>query len=705
MNAHADLPKKTGISLALLFLACNLLLLCWYLFVGYKSDFHSDSAAKVLLAREIVETGQYFPHDWNYVNGDLFVLFGHTFIIPLLSFMPAGYLSHAISGLFSAALILSGVWFLTGLTQVSISRRVFIVAIIASGISGCLAENLYGQVSYGVFVYFACYILYFTYRFLHASRKQGIYYGLALFCLLCIAFWSNPQRALVSFGLPLLAAIAWHIQGLTHTKFSGQIKTAWVAIAIVLAGFVLGAALHAVTIAGFKYDFASLQARWLSYDFMLKNAIITPESFLALFGGLPTADGVVVSTTGIYEAVRLTAGLALLGLIPSAIHTSLRQKGSGSAFLASFALTALAGVLFVQVATTVPQNNPIFISRYFVPSLVLSLILLLSQKLDWSKAPIVSLSTAAVALCFVTSAYPAFVKMGISSKFDRSITGQHHNALDGLKNFLLKNGLHYGYAKFWYAGVLSVLSDEKLLVRQVVFDQGLPKPDRWLSSNRWYRPGAWQGETFLLLSTQKQEQDEGLEEVQEEQDIIDWDLLERYHCKPIRTLSYEGFTVFVFPHNLAKYLSGWDRRYETPESFPAAKESPHQTGRFHENYENSGSALVAEKGEAGALHLGPKIDVEAGTYSVSFDVAAETAPDGSARLDVAAEPGQKILAETILLDNRSPRRLSFTLDRLATLEFRVWSLGNARVVFRNVSIVRDNATLVSSAQMSNQTAK
>ena len=191
------------------------------------------------------------------------------------------------------------------------------------------------------------------------------------------------------------------------------------------------------------------------------------------------------------------------------------------------------------------------ISRYFVPSLVLSLILLLSQKLDWSKAPIVSLSTAAVAVCFVTSAYPAFVKMGISSKFDRSITVQHHNALDGLKDFLLENGLHYGYAKFWNAGVLSVLSDEKLLVRQIVIDQGLPKPDRWLSSNRWYRPGAWQGETFLLLSPQRRTR-------------RNWDLLERYHCKPIRKLSYEGFQIFVFPHNLAKYLPGWDRRYETP---------------------------------------------------------------------------------------------------------------------------------------------
>ncbi|MFH0995204.1 MAG: hypothetical protein V1844_06865 [Pseudomonadota bacterium] len=682
MNTHADLSKKIGISLALLFLACNLLLLCWFLFVGYKSGFHSDSAIKVLLAREIVETGQYFPHDWNYVNGDLFVLFGHTFIIPLLAFMPAGYLSHAISGLISAVLILSGVWLLTGLTQVSLSRRVVIVAIIASGISGCMAENLYGQVSYGVFVYFSCYILFFSYSFLHAGRRQRKYYGLALFCVLCIAFWSNPQRAVVSFGIPLIAAIVWYMQGLTHTEFSEQKKSGSFLIAIVFAGFVLGAAFHAVTLAGFHYDFTSLHPHWLSYNFMLKNAIITPESFLALFGGLPTAGGEVVSRIGIYEAARLVSGLALFGLIPYSIHMSLRQKGNGITFLASFALTALVGVLFVQLATTVPQNNPILISRYFVPSLVLSLILLLSQKLNWSKAPIVSLSTAAVAMCFVTSAYPAFVKMGISSKFDRSITVQDHDALIGLKDFLLENGLHYGYAKFWNAGVLSVLSDEKLLVRQIVIDHGLPKPDRWLSSNRWYRPSAWQGETFLLLATQEE---------QDEEETVDWDLLERYHCKPIRKLSYEGFKVFVFPHNLAKYLSGWDRRYESPGSFPASKESLHQVGKLYDNFENTGSAVVAEKGEAGALHYGPNIGVEAGTYTVNFDVAVESAPDGSARLDVAAAPDRKLLAETVLIDNTSPRQLRVTLDKLATLEFRVWSLGNARVVFRDVSIVRDNS--------------
>jgi hypothetical protein len=241
-------------------------------------------------------------------------------------------------------------------------------------------------------------------------------------------------------------------------------------------------------------------------------------------------------------------------------------------------------VLFVQIATTVPKNNPVLISRYFVPSLVLSLILLLSQKLDRSRSPIVFLSTAAVAICFVTSAYPAFVKTGISSKYDRSITVQRYNALEGLKIFLLENGLHYGYAKFWNAGVLSVLSDEKLLVRPVVFDQGLPKPDRWLSSNRWYRPEAWRGQTFLLLSNRKEERQEGLQEAQEEPEIIDCDLLERYHCKPVRTLSYEGFQIFVFPHNLAEYLSGWDSRYPSPVSFPATEASAHPAARFPGNY-------------------------------------------------------------------------------------------------------------------------
>ena len=75
--------------------------------------------------------------------------------------------------------------------------------------------------------------------------------------------------------------------------------------------------------------------------------------------------------------------------------------------------------------------------------------------------------------------------------------------------------------------------------------------------------------------------------------------------------------------------------------------------------------MVAEKGEVGALHYGPYIDVEAGTYTVSFDVRLN-APDGWRGWDEVA-PDQKLLAETVLIDNTSPRT-RFT-----------WIIGNARI--------------------------
>jgi hypothetical protein len=44
-----------------LLLAINASFLTWYVFKGYRDYFHSDSAAKVLLANEIVNTKKCFP--------------------------------------------------------------------------------------------------------------------------------------------------------------------------------------------------------------------------------------------------------------------------------------------------------------------------------------------------------------------------------------------------------------------------------------------------------------------------------------------------------------------------------------------------------------------------------------------------------------------------------------------------------------------
>ena len=148
--------NKYLVGLVLAVFALNLTFLILYIFKFYQNDFHSDSAAKVLLAKEIYHTGSFFPKEWNYVNGDIFILFGHAVIAPLLGFMPAGFQVHAISGLISSTLILSGFWLITGFASLHFNYRLLIISVFTGGISVFMAESLFGQGAYGAIICISC---------------------------------------------------------------------------------------------------------------------------------------------------------------------------------------------------------------------------------------------------------------------------------------------------------------------------------------------------------------------------------------------------------------------------------------------------------------------------------------------------------------------------------------------------------------------
>ena len=667
--------KHTGAFwIALCFLAVNLSLLTWYLFVGYQAGFHSDAASKVLLAREIMTSGQYFPTEWNYVNKDLFVFFGHTFIVPLLVFLPAGYLVHAISGLISSCLVLLGVWLISGLTSASATRRVLVVGVVAAGISGFLAENLFGQASYGAAFYYSAFIVFFSCQFLREKSDKKRWIGVVLLVIIWLVFWANPQRAMIYYGLPLLSAIAW-LRFLATAEIVELTKPSVRSLLwIVGVGMTLGVVCHSIVLAGVNSVAGAGSAQWLPAELMIRNAGYIIKGFLAIFGGLPRTGGIVLSLAGMYEALRFVSALSLAVLMVIALRRAMTALSGGLVFLAVFTFTAFLAVLFFQVATSIPDmTDPIQSSRYLVPQLLLLTILALTQPVSLRSAPVAALTVVFVGLSLITSGFTTFVKSSNSSNLDWGMPGLRNNQLKGLGEFLVKNGLRYGFASYWNAGVVSVISDEKVLVRQIVFAQKLPMPMHHLSSERWYRSEAWTGESFLLLT-------------KPESDQIDFDLLAAYHGKPTRELAYENFRIIVYSDNVARGLPGWDTHFDQPVTFIASKVALTQSGRFVENYVGGGGALVAEKGQSGALHFGPYVNVQPGTYSATFNVVAPDNPNGSVRLDVAGAPDSKIFAEATLKGVSAPYRLSFTISELRKMEFRVWSLGTEQVAFRGVTL-------------------
>jgi len=666
--------------LALLILLSNIGFLIWYVFFQYHSYFHSDSAAKVLLAREIFDQGEYFPSDWNYVNSDLFVLFGHTFIIPLLTFLPAGYLSHAISGLISSILLLIGVWLICELCAINLNRKILIISAIGGGISGFVAENLYGQVSYGTVLYLSLFIVYSAWKIITKTPRTKIAWGAFLFFILLLVFWANPQRALIFYGLPLIFAITAF--GIVSSRYHNtRIKITSLAILAmaIFFGVVCGIYAHFYTLDTVNNIQGASHALWLQYDLIIRNIKYTLQGLLTIFNGLPTEGETVASARGGYEAMQALSALVLLALIPISIKKVLKRHNPDLTYLTVFALTAFTMVFFLHITTTIPDmSDPIQSSRYLLPPLIILLIIVLCQPMCFKRSPIFTSSIVFSFAILLSNAYPTYALSYVNSYRDWGQPGQFKPHHQQLSNFLEDHDLRYGYATYWNAGVTSVLSDENVLVRQVAIENGVPMPMRHLSSDKWYRANTWQGPTFLALT-------------RGEAELIDWPTLQSYGVHPTKTLHFNDFSVYIFNANLATKIPGWDNTYSHPTFIPINSRSLSQfntpstddTGDYPD-------ALIAKSTEKGALYFGPYLNVDPGRYAVTFHILAtphEKLQD-VVRLDVASDKGEIIHEELTLKESHSDHTIQFEITEKKTMEFRVWTLGNGAVTFKGTTIQR-----------------
>jgi hypothetical protein len=664
--AYPDL----GLSLLLL---VNLALLLYYIGVDYQVTLNADSAVKNLLAQEIVETGSYFPPDWNYVNGDLWVFYTHTLIVPLLGFFPNSFALHAVAGLISAILIFHATWLLGAVLGMTRRARLASLVLLSGGISAFMAENLFGQVSYGTMYYLACYSLYFSWRLLDAGHGARWLWGGAVALVLVLVFWANPQRALVLYGAPLMAgAIALWLPELKAAR-AGAARLRWplpALLGVVAASAVAGVLLHYHVM----HD-QRAAPQWLSFGGMLTNAAGTVQGLLSLLGALPAEKQPVAGLSGLYAALRLLSGLAVLVLCVAVLRKAIDPRHRARLLVGTFALVSLGANLFLILTTNVANMaDPESSVRYLVPPVLFLLVLLVGAVVDGHalRAPARLAGTAAL-LVLACSALSALHQPYSPGYFTPSGAARQ-NTHWRLAEYLGAQGLHYGYASYWNAAPITVFSAQNVRVRQIELSQGKPLPMRQLSSDRWYWPSAWQGQTFLLLST-------------EEAKGVDWPALTRVLGQPVRQLDFEYWKIAVFADNIAGKLPGWGFDLGAPMQLPIGANSMHMIGRLA----GTPAALVAEPGEAGVLHFGPYIVLKPGRYRASFALASSGPPAGDlGMLDVAARHGTKIYAQARIGPGAATAQLAFTVTEQETdVEFRVVPNGAGQVRLLGIGLARD----------------
>ena len=657
----------------------NVALLLCYIFVGYKSEFHSDDAVANLLAQEIIETGELFPRYWNYVNGDLWVFFTHSWIIPLLGFFPNNFELRAATSVIGAGLILYSTWLVCVLLDMSRRAKLVTLALIAGGLSTNLASNLFGQLAYGTMYYMLCFMLYSAWRFFHASGPARIGWAMASVAVILVEAWGHPQRAAVYYMLPLVTACAalyamrWHAQRPARPTHGGG---ASVLVLAAVAAIGIGAVLHGHAMTQLHgVQPAGISASWLNYDGMVRNAGMAIRGLLSLLGGLPRPDTAVVTGTGVIAAIRFLAAIVLLVLLPWALLRNLRTNHGGRVFVAVASLTSFALSAFVFVTTSIVDISvPEASVRYLVPGLMgilLIVVLVVADDRTAGTAPRIAGALAIAVLVFTSP-----VSLSLADLPQRMAQGDLDASNDKMRlaQFLKSHKLQYGYANFWNAGQLTVLSGQETKVRPVLYPDGLPAPMRHLSSDRWYETSAWRGPSFLLLNPEEAKQ-------------VNWPELAKRTGQEPQIIAFEGWKIAVFDHNIAKDFPAWHTQVSEPVNYPSAADTMHMIGKLT----SDPAGLTALKNEAGVLRFGPYRRLAAGRYRASFKLRAEGAGVREfGHVDVAAD-NRVFASGKIDRAGEHVVTVHFVLDAFTRgLEFRVFSTGAGELTIYNVQLANDN---------------
>ncbi|SHN42596.1 hypothetical protein SAMN05192549_114118 [Duganella sacchari] len=659
-----------------LLLGLNLLLLVFYLLVDYQLVYHSDSAVKNLLAQEIYETGQYFPLEWNYVNHDLWVFYTQTFIIPLLPFFHNGYLLHVASDLVSAAFILCGSWLLTGLLEQSRLARLLGMLVVSGGMSLIMAEHIYGQAAYGSMYYMACFLIYAYWSFSQASGGKRLWWAGATAVLTLLVFWANPQRALLFYGLPLLAGGAVQQALEWRAARDERRAVAWrqaQAMGVVLLGLVAGTLLSAYTLSRVNSSQGLTDMHWLNFDGMAHNLLGVVNGIVSLFDGIPRTDGKVASLKGAYAALRLVGALLLVCLLPWGLCKALQPRRGPRQLVVVFAAVSFAANLFVMVATSVADmSSPDASVRYLVPSLLYMLLIFVGLMVDRRAVQPMTRAAGLAAIALLATSAPSSYLYPFNEFSHLPRRGLILKTPDlELTDFLKQQGLQYGYGTFWIAGKSTVLSSGAVRMRPVSLERGLPLPTRKLSSNRWYTPAAWQGPTFLVVRDH-------------ELQYLNQPLLASYAGQP-RVLHYQDATILIYPRNLAAVLPNWDNTVRQPVHYRMDANTLHERGTIADG------VITAQPGEAGALHFGPMRMLAAGSYAVSFDLDASGDGQGDfGMVDVVTQTGHQVHArQPVAAAGKQRITLQFTTpNTLDMVEFRAFSSGRGRFALSGIDVVR-----------------
>jgi hypothetical protein len=526
--------------------------LTFYIFVAYRVIFHSDAAMKTLLAEEMIRTHRLFPPDWYYVN-DIPIIFHHILIAPLLLIFGHSYLIQSVACFVFAILLAGSVYLLFKFSGSSRCEFLVVTAVMFSGVSIAFAGDMFGESAYGPGVATAVTIVALIFRTARAyaerdSRDLRIWSAL-LVALITVAL-AGGVRGIFVHVAPSLVALALFVATADRRDEAGPFprKAAIYVACLVLLATVFGIAAFLGLKTGVRLRDDSSVPRFIQYAQIGHKADLLIQGFLAYSDALPSPAQRPVSLYGSVTAYRLFWFGAVFCLPFVLLRRYRAIRSPYLRFLIPYYVFGFIATLYLCLFTSLVITAGSF--RYFCVSTVFAILIVgfaageLRDRFGWA-API-WIGLTFLPICI--SSYQEIFALYFDTSDSGGRTGLHANIRQPLVDYLVNKGLRYGYASYWNAGVLTVLSDGQIHVNAVEFGDNPPvRPFRWLGPAHAYEPGAFQGNTFILMNP-------------DECPTINRAVLDGYLGPPESVATVAGYCIMSYGFNVSGRFLGWEER-------------------------------------------------------------------------------------------------------------------------------------------------
>lgn len=550
-------------SLPFLFFAVTAVIMVYYILVASKGEFHSDCTDTIMWADASIQSGEVYNPDFQYA---CFLPFGTNLLMkPLIRWMGLSMEAHVYGmlGFFILftlffCLMLHEMQWKPGETAVAAAA---LLALLLS--SPKLREIFWGHtIYYSLGILFLFTGMYLYLRFLRLWRMDGqsaepmdgqgagrmhgqsagrmavhkwLTFGVLL--LFILGTGTDGVSAISIFLLPFLAALLMErLLDASEPLLSRKNGRTLALIAGFGIACVVGMLLNKHWMGDLEAWYQKGYSGYSEMGTWMEHVQKLPVEWLRLLGVQDMQNVELMSAESLPNLFYILAGvlLAVLPVLCSLQYQRYEKDTAGYAMRLwiwiHWAVTGivLLGYICGKLATANWRLSPIVVT-----SIVVSI-----QYIKWclSQKPQVRLPV----FFLIPIAAVAFWNLSGTAKLPSD--PYDSNVLYQLNDYLEEAELYYGYATFWRANAITVISGDYVQVRSVkVSDDGQLSIYHYQSDIHWYDEQKGQEEYFLLL-----DQGEYNSMVNAENPL----LFEALRTETVDLEEYGTYYVLVFDHNL-----------------------------------------------------------------------------------------------------------------------------------------------------------